>query len=292
MSAERVVNMSYNVVWSEISDILDKRRFEYIPAVACLVQKEGPEKLEQPILFNFPKPFSLYELGLPIEVLCRYIGDEIERKEELKVARRAYLKLKNFASRCADRVLADLTCSMLLKTWDSSTDEFIYFIEGPPSDKILARLSYLYPSLEKLTICFITFKRQDLITSVMSFQAGKLEFDIHRLLSKETGGFQGPYPGTSEESLVQTYFYKHPEVRPGIKVSPLRIDIFSQGLRESAFEDKKEIIREKLENGAWTIHYTIESPIETILPIGLMKVIESWGEKYNKELEGMIKQRK
>lgn len=291
MGDERVISMSYNVVWSEISDMVEKKKFEYIPAIAYLVQYEGPEKLEKPTLLNFPRPFSLYEFGLPIEVLCRYIGEEIKRKEDLKVARMAYLKLKNFASRCADRVMADLICSVLLKTWERETDEFIYFIEGPPSNKILARLSYLFPTLENLTICFVTWRREDLITSVMSFQAGKLEFDIHRLLSTEIMGFQGPYPGTSEESLVQTYFYKHPELKPGAKVSPIRLDIFSQGLLESDFEDKKEIIKEKFEDNAWTMPFPIEDTIETILPKGLRIVIESWKQEYNQELERIIKQR-
>ena len=62
--------------------------------------------------------------------------------------------------------------------------------------------------------------------------------------------------------------------------------------KECLERTEKEIIREKLENSAWTIPYPIESPIETILPRGLRKVIGSWEEKYNKELEGIIKQRK
>jgi hypothetical protein len=289
MAGEIVVNVSHYIKWSEISDIREKGRFEYIPAAAYTIQREAPERIEQSLPLYFPKPFSLCELNLPIEILCKYAVDEIKRKEELKLARKAYLKLRNFASRCAERVVADLICAAFLKTWNPE-DRFIYIIEGPPSDKILARLSYLYPSLENLTICFISFKPEDLITSVMSFQTGRLEFDLHRLMSEEITGFQGPYPGTSEESLVQTYFYRHPGVRLLKMVSPIRIDIFSQGLLESDFDDKKENIREKLENEAWTSPYSIDDKaIKTILPKGLIMVIDSWQTRYDQELGEVLK---
>ncbi len=205
------------------------------------------------------------------------------------VARKAYWKLRNFANRCAERVLADLSCAALLKTWNSE-DSFIYFFEGPPSDKALARFSYLYPSLTNLTICFISFKPEDLITSVMSFKKGRLQFDLHRLMSEQGTGFRGPYPGTSDESLIQTYFYRHP-VRSDTAVSPIRIDIFCQGLLESEIQEKKEIISEKFKDEAWHSPYLIEGPIGTILPKGLVTVIDSWKTHYDKELERIIKGR-
>lgn len=290
MASEIVISVSQYIKWSEISDIREKGKFEYIPAIAYVVQKEMPEKIEKPNLLYFDKPFSLWELNTPIEVLCKYAEDEICQKAELKVARKAYTKLKNFANRCSERVLGDLSCALLFKTLNP-VDQFIYFFEGPPSNKVLGRFSYLYPSLKNVTICFISYKPEDLITSILSFQTGKLEFDIHRLMSKEVTGFLGPYPGTSEESLIQTYFYRHPEVRPGKKVSPIRIDIFSQGLLEDDFDIKKDIIKKKLEDETWISHYPIEHNFETILPKGLIMVIDSWKERYDKDLERIIKRR-
>lgn len=290
MASEIVISASQYIKWSEISDIREKGKFEYIPAIVYVVQKEKPDKTDKTTLLYFDKPFSLWELNLPIEVVCKYAEDEIGHKEELKVAKKAYLKLRNFANRCSERVLGDLYCALLLKTLNS-TDQFIYLFEGPPSNKVLARFGYIYPSLKNVTICFISFKPEDLITSLLSFQTGKLQFDIHRLMSKEVTGFLGPYPGTSEESLIQTYFYRHPDLRPGKKVSPLRIDIFSQGLLESDFEDKKDIIKNKLEDVKWSSHYPIEHSIETILPKGLIMALDSWKEKYDKDLERIIKRR-
>lgn len=289
MASEIVISVSQYIKWSDISDIRQKGKFEYIPAIAYVVQKEGPLKIEKPTLLGyFDKPFSLWELGSSIEVLCKYAEDEIGQKEELKVARKAYMKLRNFANRCSERVLGDLSCALLFKTL-TPVDQFIYFFEGPPSNKVLARFSYLYPSLTNVTVCFISYKPEDLITSIMSFQTGKLEFDIHRLMSKEVTDFLGPYPGTSEESLIQTYFYRHPDVRTGKKVSPIRIDIFSQGLPEDKFEIKKDIVKKKLEDASWISHYPIDHNIETILPKGLIMVIDSWKEKYDKDLERIIK---
>ncbi|MBT9140418.1 MAG: hypothetical protein DDT30_00994 [Dehalococcoidia bacterium] len=289
MSGAKVISISQKTIWSDISDIVKNRRFDYIPAIAYITRDNGEEKGEATLLYC-PKPFSLWGDTVTIEIFCRYARDEIERKEELKVARKAYLKLRNFANRCAERVLADLTCAVILKTWNNSTDQFIYFMEGPPSDKFLARLSCLYPSLENLTICFISFKPEDLITAVMSFQTGRLQFDIHRLISAETTGFQGPYPGSSEDSLVQTYFYTHPEVRSGIKVSPIRVDIFCQGLLESDIDEKKEIIWEKVNDETWTSPYLIKDPLHVILPKGLIEVIKSWEERgYDKRLEEILK---
>ena len=285
MPSERIVSISHNVIWPDITALLEKKRFEFIPAISYVIQDDGPQQAKKPELIYFPKPLSLYEFGLPIELLCKYVGDELEKKEELKVARHTYSKLKRFAQRCADRVVADLLCSLVLSTLNKEADQIIYFVEGPPSDKMLARLSYLYLSLEKITICFITFQREDLVTLVMSLQSGRLEFDIQRLLSSEIVGFQGPYPGISEESLVQTYFYKHPEVRTGGKVSPIRLDILCQGLLESHFEDKKEMIRKKLEDPAWRKSFPVDRVVETFLPMGFIMAIKSWSEFFNQKLE-------
>ena len=286
MGDETVVSVSNYVQWSDVYDIEKSGKFEYIPAISYVIQKEASKKLESNFDY-FKKPFNLWELGLPIEVVLEYAKNELEKREELKLARKAYLKLKAYANRCAERVLADFNCALLLKTLNPD-DQFIFFIEGPPSNKIVARFGYLYPSLKNLTICFLSFKPEDLLTSVMSFQAGRLEYDIHRLLLEDRTDFLGPYPGTSADSLVQTYFYRPPELSPGIKVSPLRIDIFTQGLMESEFYDKKDIIQKKLEDGSWTTPYTVKHPIETILPTGLRTAIESW-EHYKKNLEIILK---
>lgn len=290
MPVTRIISMSCNTIWSEISDILKNQRFEYIPAISYFIQNKTLKKEGKPKLFYFKKPFSLWEFGLSIEILCKYAKDEIGKKEDLKIARQAYLKLRNFANRCADRVLSDLYCNLILNTWNSE-DYFIYFIEGPPLDKFLARLSYLYPSLKNLTICFISFKPEDLITSIMGFQTGKLQFDINRLISEEITGFQGSYPGTSADSLIQTYFYRHSDLRNGIKVFPIRIDIFCQGLLESDIEDKKEIIRREIEDKPWISPYTIKEPIEVLLPKGLIMVIDSW-KMFNKILKNRLKANK
>jgi len=292
MMNEVVISVSQYIKWGSISDVLKRERFEYIPAVAYTVQREGP-KAEENLIHYFPKPFCLLEPSLPIEILCKYAKDEFKSRDELKVARKAYLKLRNFANRSAERVLADLTATVLLKTLNSE-DQFIYFFEGPPTDKVLSRLGYLYLSLKNITVCFISFKPEDLITSVMSFNLGQLQFDFNRAFSEEITGFQGPYPGDSEESLIQTYFYSPPKGLSSKKPSPIRIDIFSQGLLISDFENKKEIIRKKLEDENWTAPYSIDDKnnIFTILPKSLIEVIKSWKIIYNKQLEDIIKKRR
>lgn len=289
MTEETIVHISYFTKWSEVSDVIEKGRIEYMPAIAYTMQRDGSESLSPPELVCVEKPFSLLEMGLSIEMLCRYAKDELAKKDELKVARKAYLKLRAFANRCAERIQADLTCALLLKTWDPNK-KCIYFLEGPPNDKMLGRLGYLYPSLNNLTICFISFKPEDLITSIMSFQTGRLQFDIHRLMSEEVTGFQGPYPGNSDRSLTQTYFYRHPDVKPGIHVSPLRIDVFTQGLLESEFDEKQESVREILEDDAWVSPYLVDEPVETILPKGLISVLDAWKIQYDAHLDRMMKQ--
>ncbi len=121
----------------------------------------------------------------------------------------------------------------------------VFFIEKSASDKMLGRLASLQLNLDNIIICFLTFDPPDLMTIAMSNQTSKLHFDINRLMSSDDPSFFGPYPGNSEDSLIQTYFHRPPTAEEGGgEYSPMRFDIFSQGLRIGEIEEKKEKIEQ------------------------------------------------
>lgn len=194
--------------------------------------------------FNNLSPFNLFKAGIPITILKQYMSGKID-KSKLLSAREAFKQLKNFASQCCERVSADLCCQVILhEITDRKENSLMIFIEKSASDKMLGRLASLQLSLQNVTLCFLTYKPSDLMTIAMSKQTSKLRFDINRLMSSDITDIVGPYPGDSEESLIQSYFCK-PSSRgnEGEGFAPMRLDIFSQGLRLDQIESKKEKIK-------------------------------------------------
>jgi hypothetical protein len=194
--------------------------------------------------FNNLEPFSLYKSGIPITVLKQYMGGKID-KIKLLTAREAFNELRNFAGQCCERISADLCCQIILQEIiDRKVDDLIIFIEKSASDKMLGRLASLQLSLKNVTICFLTYKPSDLMTIAMSNKTSKLRFDINRLMSSNFNDYIGPYPGDSEDSLIQSYFNRpSPRGMGGASFAPMRLDIFSQALRLDQVESKKETIR-------------------------------------------------
>jgi len=224
-------------------------KYKFIPVVVYNKKSSGKNDLSTPSLVTFHAyyPFTLYELGTPIAILRNYMGTAMS-KEDLASAKRAFKGLKQFASQCHERVTADLCTQVILREIKALPIDrhLVIFIEKSASDKMLGRLGSLYLNLEKVTICFLVFEPSDLMTAVMSYQTGKLHFDIHRLMSSDVSDLLGPYPGDYEDSLTQTYFYKPSSTSGGGEYRPMRLDLFTQGLLRDRIEEKKDEIREIL----------------------------------------------
>lgn len=260
----------------EIIKLLQMKRdnfcYRYIPVVLYNSKTSQIDKLATPQIktFNADIPFTLYELGTPISILKTYMGDKID-KEDLLSVKRAFKGLKNFASQCYERVIADLCCQIILEKISNMPEnrELLFFIEKSASDKMLGRLATLNLNLDKLTLCFLIYNASDLMTSVMSTQTGKLHFDIHRLMNTDITDYLGPYPGDAEESLIQTYFYKPMDYRP------MRVDIFAQGLLRDKIEAKKELIKSVLNpDSKDSIHHPKIPEPKLLIPYGFWELEE------------------
>ena len=225
-------------------------KYRFTTIIAYNKKTKGVMDLTEPPLkesYNNETPFSLYRSGTPIAVLKKYIGNGSIDKNKLSSATKAFKELKNFTSQCCERITADLCCQIIMKeiTGKEAEQTLVFFIEKSASDKMLGRLASLQLNLDKIIICFLTFDPSNLMTIAMSNQTSKLHFDINRLMSYNNPDFFGPYPGDSEDSLIQTYFHRpFLAEEGGGEYSPMRFDIFSQGLRRDEFEKKKEKIEE------------------------------------------------
>ena len=255
---EKIVNIKTKNFLPNDKDLLDTSikgdEFRYLYNSVVVYNKKlltSDDIFNPPVLekfFNDKEPFSLYKAGIPITILKKYMGDKID-KTRLLSAREAFKQLKNFASQCCERISADLCCQVILQEIrDSKNNDLVIFLEKSASDKMLGRLASLQLSLSNITICFLTYKPSDLMTIAMSKQTSKLRFDINRLMSSNIEDiiedFIGPYPGDSEDSLIQSYFYRPPpRGADGEPFAPMRFDIFSQGLRLDQIELKKEKIK-------------------------------------------------
>jgi len=285
MSEIKIINISHRTYTLNDEDLLklaanNKFRYKFIPLVVYNKKTFQGEDLTVPPFpksFNNKTPFTLYELGIPITILRSYMGSRNIEKDDLISAKKAFKKLKNFASQCHERILADLFCEIILSEIEkeSSSKHIIFFVEKSASDKMFGRLASLYLDLDKVTICFLVFDPSDLMTTVMSYQTGKLHFDIHRLMTTDTSEPLGPYPGDSEDSLVQTYFYKPAKLPRGGEYCPIRLDIFAQGLLKDKIEEKKDLIRRVLHSESSSDTYADGTSEPRILkPIGFRELTE------------------
>lgn len=280
-----IVNISQKVFFPSTNDVINKHAIEFHPAISWNYKKLGENKTEKNSIEFFKKPFNLYEQGISISTLCNYLGGDIKKDDF--IVKKVFAKLKSYALQCADRVIADLCCHIILKTLNTKSDDevIIYFIEKSASDKMLGRLGSLYLNLEKVIICFLSFEPEDMFTNIISSQTGKLNFDLHRLMTRESEEPLGPYPGSSDESLKQTFFYK-PRVDANDKILPIRLDFFSQGLTEIQIEEKCRYVIENIfqtDTNERTFYRVLErndSPV-VLLPIGFIEAKKRW-DRYKK----------
>ena len=250
----KIINIRYKNFTLENEDLIELSKFDgfryrFTTVVAYNKKTKDGEDLTEPLIesYNEETPFSLYRSGTPIALLKSYISDNIN-KNNLSSASKAFKELKNFTSQCCERITADLCCQVIMKQITESkkerTRKTVFFIEKSASDKMLGRLASLQLNLDNIIICFLTFDPPNLMTIAMSNQTSKLHFDIYRLMSSSDSDFFGPYPGDSEDSLAQTYFHRPLTAEEGGgEYSPMRFDIFSQGLRRDEIDNKKEIVR-------------------------------------------------
>lgn len=278
----RIVNIRHKTYTIDDKEILmlakhagHRFRYKYVPLVAYNKKTSGENDLTTPRLESFDNkaPFSLYQLGTPIAILIRFMDANKIRKKDFTSARKAFRELKNFAAQCSERTIADLCCKVILgeiRTREND-EEFVFFLEKSASDKMLGRLATLNLNLDKITVCFLSTSPSDLMTTIMSNQTGKLHFDINRLMTANYyDDFPGPYPGDYEDSLIQSYFYRPSPINDKAgDYTPMRLDIFAQGLLINEVEKKKAKIKKLLAPNSPDIE-TDSKKIgpRTILPYG------------------------
>lgn len=281
---KKIIGLTYDVETLDLSSFLKKKRFEFIPGVAYHIINLQDQILniqsETISHIEFQEPFILFDHGSSTEFLQTFIA-----ADDLSSAKKAYSELMAFVNRNTDRIIADLCCSLILETVEKfgDSDDAVFFFDGPAWGKMIGRLASL--SLPKnLTFCFISYRLEQLVTLVMSKTTGRLEFDLHRIINDEKGGPIGPYPGSAEESLIQTYFYR-PSAGGKTISAPLRLEIFTQNLLESEIDDKKDIVLDLLRTPGLILPYEIDKNTFTILPKSLVEAIKYKGDAYQKELK-------
>lgn len=273
-----IVSISQKIFFPEKENILKEHSVNFYPAISWN-KKRLKENITNAEIQCFKLPFTLYESGISISTLCNYLGGNIKKDDFL--LKKVFAKLRSFASQCADRVIADLCCQVIIRTIKDNSEHIIYFIEKSASDKMLGRLGSLYLDLSKVTICFLSYELEDMFTNIISSQTGKLNFDLHRLMTRENEEPLGPYPGSSEDSLNQTFFYKPSIVK---NLLPLRLDIFAQGLTEKEIKDKCDLIIKNIfmagtsEGIAVPIYKKKKTSPYVFLPDGFIKARDRWEE--------------
>ena len=284
----RIVNITYQTFFPNNIELVrqlntrQKVNFEFTPLV-LYNQQVDKNPISITNMFTPINQYSLYEEGVSFAVLKRFFGRSF-RKDELTLAKKAFDKLRALAIPSSERVIADVCSQIILNNLKQNVfDQTIFFIQKLSTEKMLGRLSYLYLNLKNVTICFLSFQPDELITTVMTKQSGKLHFDLNRLVvSGNEGQKYGPYPSSPEDALEQAFFYT-PSIDK-VKYFPLRFDIFSQGLTEKQVDEKSEIIKEVLNSNELSIHHQLSENYAVKLPIGFSYALNAWNQtQFQKE---------
>jgi hypothetical protein len=258
----RLVGLSHGVLLSGLDRVRKTKRVEYYVVVVAVVEGEARRyflpfswgskpgdisNVESQLELALRSAFVPIEGGAPFELL-----EGLAENDQLQAARHAFRAVRDWALRYADRVIADLYAFAIRELFAAGT-QTVFLILGPVTTKIAGRLGYLYLPPD-VTIAIVHTDPQDLMTSILSKEAGLFDFDLLHLDEEDlavASGELGPYPGSLDQAMLQTYFLRPPRVGARAPL-PIRADILAQGITERALDEKRVLVRRVLGDSSRT----------------------------------------
>ncbi|MDR0221729.1 MAG: hypothetical protein LBI54_10055 [Lachnospiraceae bacterium] len=283
-----LIGIYCDVSRSSLDDFVKTGHMYAIPYIVCTINDNNPE------CYNAQKPFEIFYQDMKRRDIENITMRKDGTYDFLRMPGESYKKMEQYLHNSNNKVLADLAVSVVVRNINefSKEDENIFFFNNFRSDKLVGRLSYLYLDNNKNTFFFLYYKQEDLMTTVTSMLNDNLGFDINYFNKNNERGldYSNIYPQSSMESLVQTVFVNigHMTNKSEELISPWRLDVFSQGLKD--VNEKIKVAKKIIDDEGYPLSPTSASGhYHAIIPRVLQKCIDINEEKYKKYYENEIR---
>lgn len=258
-------------VSSEIKEFTDRGLYQTVPAILYKIN-DGEVQL-----FKINRAIEIFKENMNYGKLrnAAIFGESV-----LSIPGKAYRKMMQYISQNINKVIADMLMHVIVKIieelYNADPDAHnVFFIDSADMNKIIGRLGYLYIKSETNTIAFITYRSQGLLTDALNNGNEKITFDIHHFDRNEhkNDTHSAIVPNDYMESLTQTVFYNITSEAP---LSPLRCDVFSQGISTSQIQEKVDNLQTIFNSPRYmTPPFEDESDNHTMIPKVLYDCIDA-----------------
>lgn len=226
-------------VSSEIKEFTNKGIYRTVPAILYKINDEDIN------FFKIDRPIEIFKENMNYGKLRNIISSD---DSVLTIPGKAYQKMMQYVSQNNNKVIADMLMNIIVKiinrlNTDCPDAHNVFFIDSIDMNKIIGRLGYLYIKSETNTIAFLTYKSKGLLTDTLNTGNEKVVFDIHYFDRTEHKKEEHSpiIPNDYMESLTQAVFYR---IQSNETLSPLRCDVFSQGISTSQIQEKVDKLQE------------------------------------------------
>lgn len=229
-------------VSSDIHSFTNNGYYRTIPMVLFQINDEPVS------YFSLPRPIEIFKENMNYSKIANAIHSD---EKIFSLPGKAYQRMMSYVNQNVNKVVADMIVQVIIDTINKinskeSDSQNFFFIDSIDANKIIGRLGYLYIKSDSNTIAFVTYKSGGLLTDTLNYNKDKMLFDINYFSRKQYSNseYSSIIPNDYMESLTQAVFYNFSSEM----LSPLRCDIFSQGISTSMIKTKVEQIKSILFN--------------------------------------------
>lgn len=269
-----VYGVKTSSVSTDIIHFVSSSSYKILPAI--LLSKNGCETES----IYVKKPIQIFYSGVKYNDL--YTNIDMHDRASMALPWKAFNFMKSVMNRNVNKISADIVAAAIIKELKKNEKgDYIFFINCEDPQKIIGRLGYLYIDLTRCTIVFLTYEPQQLVTDVLNAGREKLEFDINYFKNEKHQGkpISDVIPNDFRESLTQTVFFNITPPNSSKHLSPLRCDIFCQGMSNHDINNKVKKLEEFFSNDTnlcppFVVGNYLGNDIYTRLPYALKKVCD------------------
>lgn len=271
MNKRKLIGIHMRTLSTDMTYFAEKGVFRTVPQIIYAIDDEQVKEV------HLDRPIEIFRENMNYKEFESVVKGDKENIDFMSMPGQAYKKMQHYIDKNVEKVLADMTVALITQIVKESDDDTqnIFFIDNRDnSNKIIGRLGYMYFDSMQNTFCFVTYKPNNLLTDALRDGSDVLEFDINYFGRQENREVSEIVPNDFMESMIQTVFYKMKSAES--EVTPLRCDIFSQGISTGEIQEKVDIVKDVLaEQNNLSMPFETDSNWYVRIPYVLFRSIEA-----------------